>query len=133
MIAQFEQERPRLRAIAHRMLGSFAEADDALCFVTARAELEERIGALATAIHPDRMLWILWPKRASKVPTDMTEDVVRDVALPFGLVEERGIRIERLVDWGERGLARATTYFSGEIPALDPITTLTRLAGNDHW
>jgi hypothetical protein len=60
-----------------------------LCFVTARAELEARIQKLATAIHPDRMLWIAWPKRASKVPTDMTEDVVRDVALPLGLVDTK--------------------------------------------
>ena len=71
-----------------------AEADVALCFVTARAELQERIGALATAIHPDRMLWILWPKRASKVPTDVTEDVVRDVALPLGLVDTKVAAID---------------------------------------
>ena len=66
-----------------------AEADVVLCFVTARAELEERIERLATAIYPDRTLWIAWPKRASKVPTDMTEDVVRNVALPLGLVDTK--------------------------------------------
>ena len=33
------------------------------------------------------MLWVAWPKRASKVPSDVTEDVVRDVALPRGLVD----------------------------------------------
>jgi len=47
----------------------------------------EQRGDLARAIFPDRTLWVAWPKRASKVPTDLTEDVVRDVALPLGLVD----------------------------------------------
>ena len=71
-----------------------AEADVVVCFVTARAELEERLGELAGAIHPDRLLWIAWPKRASKVPTDMTEDAVRDVALPLGLVDTKVAAID---------------------------------------
>lgn len=33
------------------------------------------------------MIWVSWPKKASKVPTDITEDVIRDVALPMGLVD----------------------------------------------
>lgn len=40
------------------------------------------------------MLWIAWPERASKVPTDMTEDVVRDVALPRGLVDVTACAID---------------------------------------
>ena len=36
---------------------------------------------------PDGLVWVCWPKRASKVPTDMTEDAVRDVLLPTGLVD----------------------------------------------
>jgi hypothetical protein len=40
------------------------------------------------------MLWIAWPKRASRVPTDMTEDVVRDVALPRGLVDVKVCAID---------------------------------------
>lgn len=62
-------------------------ADIVLCFVTARRELERRAGRLREAIAPDGMVWVCWPKRASKVPTDMTEDVVRDVLLPTGLVD----------------------------------------------
>jgi hypothetical protein len=62
-------------------------ADIVLCFVTARRELERRAGRLHEAIAPDGMVWVCWPKRASKVPTDMTEDVVRDVLLPTGLVD----------------------------------------------
>ena len=73
---------------AHRV-GAPREADVVLFFTTARADLAARIEELGTAIFPDRMLWIAWPKRASKVPTDMTEDVVREVALPLGLVDTK--------------------------------------------
>src|SRR5215204_113833 len=62
-------------------------ADVVLCFVTARRELERRAARLREAIAPDGMVWVCWPKRASKVVTDMTEDVVREVLLPTGLVD----------------------------------------------
>jgi hypothetical protein len=62
-------------------------ADIVLCFVTARRDLERRAGRLREAIAPDGLVWVCWPKRASKVATDMTEDVVRDVLLPTGLVD----------------------------------------------
>jgi hypothetical protein len=70
------------------------DADVVVLFVTARRELEASIDELAAAIHPDRMLWVAWPKRASRVPTDMTEDVVRDVALPLGLVDTKVAAID---------------------------------------
>ena len=65
-----------------------------LVFVLARVELERLVEKLSRAIFPDRMLWVAWPKRASKVPTDMTEDVVRDVALPLGLVDTKVAAID---------------------------------------
>lgn len=65
-----------------------------VCFVTARRELERRMGRLATAFEPDGALWIAWPKRASGIATDMTEDVVRDVALPTGLVDNKVCAID---------------------------------------
>jgi hypothetical protein len=64
-------------------------ADVVLAFTTERSDLEQKVEDLGAAIFPDRMLWIAWPKRASKVPTDITEDVVRDVALPVGLVDTK--------------------------------------------
>ena len=64
-------------------------ADVVVHFVTRRLEFERRIGAAGRAIFPSGGLWIAWPKRASKVPTDMTEDVVREVALPLGLVDNK--------------------------------------------
>ena len=62
-------------------------ADIVLCFVTARRDLQRCAGRLREAIAPDGSAWVCWPKRASKVPTDMTEDVVRDVLLQTGLVD----------------------------------------------
>jgi hypothetical protein len=73
---------------AHRV-AQLSEADVVVLFTTSRADLERRLPELGAAIHPDRMLWIAWPKRASKVATDMTEDVVREVALPLGLVDTK--------------------------------------------
>jgi hypothetical protein len=67
-----------------------AKGSDLVVFFTKRRrELERRLAALRGAIEPDGMLWIAWPKRASGVRTDMTEDVVRDVALPTGLVDTK--------------------------------------------
>ena len=56
-------------------------------FTSERAQLEARIDQLGKAIFPDGTLWISWPKKASKIPTDITEDVVREVVLPKGLVD----------------------------------------------
>ena len=78
---------------AHRV-ATPAEADVVLVFLTQRATLEGRLHGLAEAIFPDRPLWVAWPKRASKVPTDMTEDVVREVALPLGLVDTKVAAID---------------------------------------
>ena len=73
---------------------SVEEADVVLFFTTGRSDLERQIERLGAAIFPDRMLWIAWPKRASKVPTDVTEDVVREVALPIGLVDTKVAAID---------------------------------------
>ena len=63
-------------------------------FTTRRAELQARIESLRAALVPDGALWIAWPKRASGVASDMTEDVVRDVALPLGLVDNKVAAID---------------------------------------
>ena len=68
--------------------------DLVLCFVTQRAALVRRAPALRRAVQPDGMVWVCWPKRASKVPTDVTEDVVRDVLLPTGLVDTKVAAID---------------------------------------
>ena len=56
-------------------------------FVTKRADLAKHLEHLRTTLVPDGYVWISWPKRASKVPTNITEDVIREVALPMGFVD----------------------------------------------
>jgi len=68
--------------------------DVAVLFVHRRAELDSRIAALGRAVFPDGGLWIAWPKRASGVPTDMTEDVVRELGLPLGMVDNKVCAID---------------------------------------
>ena len=65
------------------------KADVIVSFHTARADLARRMPALRTAMEPAAGLWIAWPKRASKVPTDLTEDVVRELALANVLVDNK--------------------------------------------
>jgi hypothetical protein len=63
--------------------------DVAVLFVTERRQLERRFPDVAAAITPAGGFWVAWPKRASKVPTDLTEDVLREVGLPQGLVDNK--------------------------------------------
>lgn len=68
---------------------------DVLVYFTMSADaLARDIARLGAAIEVDGAAWIAWPKRASKVPTDMTEDVVREVALPLGLVDNKVAAID---------------------------------------
>jgi hypothetical protein len=64
-----------------------APLDEAHVFVTSRADLEANLRDLLPLLPPTGMIWVSWPKKASKVPTDITEDVIRDVALPMHLVD----------------------------------------------
>ena len=56
-------------------------------FVTKRAELTKHLEHLRKTLVPDGYVWISWPKRASKVATNITEDTIREVALPMGFVD----------------------------------------------
>ena len=56
-------------------------------FMTDRAEMEEQLGILRDLIDPAGHVWVSWPKKAAKVETDITEDVIREVALPMGFVD----------------------------------------------
>ncbi|MFL6764356.1 MAG: hypothetical protein ACJ8FO_04080 [Sphingomicrobium sp.] len=61
--------------------------DAAHIFVTQRAEPGAKLEQLLPLLAPAGMIWVSWPKKVSKVPTDITEDVIRDVALPMHLVD----------------------------------------------
>jgi hypothetical protein len=62
-------------------------ADVILSFHTERRDLEKRMPVLRRRMEQNAALWISWPKMASKKPTDLTEDVVREIALANRLVD----------------------------------------------
>jgi hypothetical protein len=68
--------------------------DLAMTFQTERAVLEQRLPTILNALDRAGSLWVAWPKKASKVPTDITEDTVRDVVLPIGLVDVKVCAID---------------------------------------
>jgi hypothetical protein len=70
------------------------KANVVIFFTDKLAALENGFSALARTMESDGMLWIAWPKRASGVPTDLTEDVVRRVALQRGLVDVKVCAID---------------------------------------
>lgn len=70
------------------------DADVIVAFHISRTALEGRFDRLRAAMHDAGGLWIAWPKKASGVATDITEDVVRDVALRKGLVDNKVCAID---------------------------------------
>jgi hypothetical protein len=56
-------------------------------FSDRKALLETELAALRNSIRSDAVVWVSWPKKASKVPTDITEDTIRELALPLGFVD----------------------------------------------
>lgn len=67
--------------------------DAAHVFVTSRAELEPLVRKLRAALAPEGFIWVSWPRCAPGVETDLSEDVIREVALPFGLVDSRACAV----------------------------------------
>ena len=70
--------------------------DVVVSFHRRRADLDRRLPTLVRAMDVDGGLWVAWPKRASGVPTDITEDTVREVALPLGLVDNKVCAIDEV-------------------------------------
>lgn len=64
-----------------------AACDFVHLFTKSKAELQALLPACQNAIKPNGMIWVSWPKKASKVPTDITEDTIRSICLPSGLVD----------------------------------------------
>lgn len=56
-------------------------------FVTKRKELESILTGCRSNLKPDAMIWVSWPKKSAKVPTEITEDIIRELALPLGFVD----------------------------------------------
>ena len=69
-------------------------ADVIVSFHTRRADLARRLPALRAMMAPAAGLWIAWPKQAARMATDMTENAVREIALPTGLVDNKVCAID---------------------------------------
>ena len=69
-------------------------ADVALVFATRLADLERAFASAEPHVSAGDRLWAAWPKKAAKVPTDLTEDVVREVGLALGLVDVKDCAID---------------------------------------
>ncbi|HEX5188489.1 MAG TPA: hypothetical protein VFW16_03050 [Streptosporangiaceae bacterium] len=79
----------------HTDLADAALFDVIVAFFTWRAEMQNQLDLLRARMAPACGLWIAWPKKASKVPTDMTENVIREIALPTGLVDNKVCAIDQ--------------------------------------
>ena len=68
--------------------------DVVVVFATRQAALERRLDATVRALEPDGGLWLCWPKKASKVATDLTFDIVQRLGLEAGLVDNKSASID---------------------------------------
>lgn len=65
-------------------------------FTSRRVELQRALRSARKAMRQDATFWVSWPKKASKQPTDITEDVVREVALPLGFVDVKVCAVDQV-------------------------------------
>ncbi len=84
---EFADALGELPALANIRKGMKAEDILAILFVRDRMELEKQIVPSAKKLHREGSLWISWPKKSSKLFKDLTEDGIREVVLPMGLVD----------------------------------------------
>jgi hypothetical protein len=80
-----------------RKLGAKPGAAVTVFFTASRAELEARFGALKETLAPADGLWIAWPKKASKIETDLDFGAVQQIGLDAGLVDNKSCAIDE--DW----------------------------------
>jgi hypothetical protein len=77
-----------------RETGAKGAFDIIMLFADSRAELQKTFAKLARRLSPAGGLWVAWPKKASGVPTDLTEDIVRAIGLKVGLVDNKVCAID---------------------------------------
>ena len=76
--------------------GPIKGLDVAHIFTKERAELEHLLTELRQTIAPIGFVWVSWPKKASKVPTDITEDTIREIGLPMGFVDLKVCAVDQV-------------------------------------
>ena len=103
MRAWFQDMPDHVRAEIERDAPSFEQlqspeppVDLAHIFVRHCAALDCGLRMLLPLIARDGMIWVSWPKKASKVPTDITEDVIREIALPLHLVDVKVCAVDEV-------------------------------------
>jgi Protein of unknown function (DUF3052) len=77
-------------------------------FARLRIELEAAMPRDDTALADDGVLWVSWPKKAARLDTDVTEDVIREIALPLGLVDVKVCAVDEV--WSGLKLVRRKKY-----------------------
>jgi len=65
-------------------------------FADSKAELASALKKSLQNLRPDGVVWVSWPKKASKVPTDITEDTIRELAFPLGLVDIKVCAVDHI-------------------------------------
>ncbi len=88
--------------------GADGTADVILAFFTRADEIGGQIGELARRIHPAGALWVAWPRRAAGHRSDITDTVIREHALPIGLVDVKVAAIDD--DWSGLRLVWRTEH-----------------------
>lgn len=84
---------PKAVTICSRMS---SDADLVHLFCTEKSQLQKLLRACLDKLKPNGVIWISWPKKASKVTTDITEDRIREIALPLGLVDIKVCAIDEV-------------------------------------
>jgi hypothetical protein len=84
---------PRGATLQTRLAGK-APTDVIIAFVKTIADLTRTLKDARPRMHPAAGLWIAWPKKSSGVPTEITEDVIREIALPTGVVDNKVCAID---------------------------------------
>ena len=64
-----------------------ATTDFVHLFTARRAELQKTLATCRARLRPDSVVWVSWPKKSARLPTEVTEDTIREVALPLGFVD----------------------------------------------
>jgi hypothetical protein len=81
---------------APQAISGFGNMDVIHWFETSRVRLTDHLPVIATHLRADGMLWLSWPKKSSKLPTDITEDILREVILPTGLVDVKVCAVDEV-------------------------------------
>ena len=96
--------------------GITPDTDIVHLFATKKTGLRGQLTAARKKIKPDAALWVSWPKKAAKVPTDITEDTIRELALPLGLVDIKVCAVNEI--WSGLKLVMRKEYRKPLAPKL---------------